>query len=922
MKNAKSLPIIRVRGATLNNLKNVGVDLPRNRLVVVTGVSGSGKTTFVFDTLYAEGHRRYVESLSSYARQFLSRMAKPPVELIEGLSPAIAVRQKAAGGGGRSSVGSITEVYDYLRLLFAKVGRVYSPVTGREVKPVTVEDVVDHIAAQPPGSRVYILVPFKARKGRTTVQELEVALQKGFSRVFINGELLEIESLTKSPPKSLEGVYLNVDRLKFEVDDDDFRFRAADSVLSAFGEGEGECAVWVENGKLEHFSDKFEEDGVAFERPTEALFNYNSPVGACPLCEATGQTAILSERRVVPRPGASLAQGAVEIWKLHGFKTYGNNFMKWAEKNLFPVHKPYKELTEQELNLLWKGNDRVMGLFGMAKEVKASGGQQTNERLLEFCEIGPCPDCEGSKIRKEALYVRVSGYNIAQLLTGTLEEMAKRVESFELTDHQSRVGARILAEIKTRLKYLNDVGLGYLSLNREAGTLSGGEMQRLNLANRLGNNLTGALYILDEPSVGLHPRDSERLAEVLKALRDLGNTVIVVEHDETLIRAADYVVDFGPKAGEYGGEIVFAGVPSKLAAADTLTAQYLTGREAVPVPAQRHNNVKLFIGVVGAKTHNLKNVRARFPVGGLTVVTGVSGSGKTTLCKRVLYPAVCQKIGQYGAGYVELDGIILPNGAVLYAEMVDQSSVSKNQRSNPATYVGAFDHIRDWMGQAPEARSAGIHPGFFSFNTYGGRCETCQGDGFVTVEMQFLADVELVCETCNGKRYKPEILEIRRNGLNIFDVLNLSVEEACAFFEKETRIFSRLNLLKRVGLGYLRLGQSTSTLSGGEAQRLKLASFLERKPEQPTLYVFDEPSTGLHFHDVRLLMEVMRDLTKGGHTVVIIEHNVEIIKTADWVIDLGPEGGEAGGNVLYQGPPEGLLAVAESHTARYLAGKL
>jgi excinuclease ABC subunit A len=905
----------------MNNLKNVSVDLPRNRLVVVTGVSGSGKTTFVFDTLYAEGHRRYVESLSSYARQFLSRMAKPPVDVIEGLSPAIAVRQKAAGSGGRSSVGSITELYDYLRLLFAKVGRVISPVTGREVKPVTVEDVVDFIAGHPSGTRIYVLTPFKVRKGRTVVQELEIALGKGFSRVWANGKPVEIETMLGAPPDRLDNVYLNVDRFKFEVDDEDFRFRAADSVQSAFAEGEGACAVWAEGGKIELFSDKFEEDGVKFERPTEALFNYNSPVGACPVCQASGKVVALSERFVVPNPQLSINEGAVTVWNVQGMKSHGNTFMRWAVKNLFPIHKPYRDLSEQEKNVIWKGTDRIVGLEGVFKQLRETGNTSTLNRLSNFCEIRVCTECGGAKIRKEALYVQISGYHIGQLLAGTLAELKERVDTLVLTDYQAKIGARLLTEIKTRLKYLNDVGLGYLSLNREAHTLSGGEMQRLNLANRLGNNLTGAMYILDEPSVGLHPRDSERLAAVLQSLRDMGNTVIVVEHDETLIRAADYVVDFGPKGGEFGGQVVFAGVPSKLSSADTLTAKYLTGRQSVPVPAQRKRSDN-FIVLFGARTHNLKNLTVRFPVAAMTVVTGVSGSGKTTLCKRVLYPAVCQKIGQYGAGFVELDGVSLENNAVRYVELVDQEAVGRHQRSNPATYVGAFDFIREWMAQAPEARQAGLHAGHFSFNSFGGRCEHCEGEGYVTIEMQFLADVELVCEHCGGKRYKPEILEIYRKGLNIHDVLNLSVEEACAFFADEKKIRSRLDLLRRVGLGYLRLGQSVSTLSGGEAQRLKLASFLERRPEQTTLYIFDEPSTGLHFEDVRLLVKVMRELTEAGHTVVIIEHNPEIVKTADWVIDLGPEGGDGGGNLLYQGPPEGLLQVPQSHTGRFLVGKI
>lgn len=918
---------IRIQGARVHNLKNVSVEIPRNRLVVVTGVSGSGKSSLVFDTLYAEGHRKYVESLSSYARQFLSRINKPDVDYITGLSPAIAIEQRTITSNPRSTVGSITEVFDYLRLLFARTGRTISPATGLEVTHDAVPDVVDAVLAGPADATVQILAPLP-NLGRTLAEELNINLQKGFTRIFHNGEVLEIEDLLaqKTLP-SIDKPVLLIDRFKLRLPTDpdeleDFRHRISDSIQTAYNEGAGFCRVRTEGHERE-FSERYEQDGIKFEKPSVSLFNANNPFGACPVCEGFGRVMGIDEELVIPNKYESVADGCVRPWQSMSQETYQRDFLKRAAKLNFRADVPYIDLTPAEKRLLWRGTPDCPGIDAFFGEIEAQAHKvQYRVMLARYRGYTTCHACEGKKLRPEALYVKIHGFDFGDLQAMNIEELGRTFASIPFDDHERAIAKRILLEIESRLAYLLNVGVGYLALDRRANTLSGGETQRINLATSLGSTLTGALYILDEPSIGLHPHDNERLIAILERLRALGNSVIVVEHDEAIMRRADFLVDMGPRAGEHGGHVVHAGLPADvLNNPESLTAAYLTGRATVPLPEKRRA-AKQFFEIRGAAEHNLRNIDAKFPHGCLTVVTGVSGSGKTTLIKGILYPALAANLElatQKPGVHREL---VIPTAGYTHTEMVDQRAVGRNLRSNPVTYVGAYDYIRDLYAAQPTAQASRLKPAHFSFNVEGGRCDTCQGEGHVTIPMQFLPDVKLPCETCGGKRFKQMVLEVQIKGKHISDVLEMTVTEALEFFKGQDKITQRLDQLVNVGLGYVRLGQSTGQLSGGEAQRLKLASFLQRKQTEHTVYIFDEPTTGLHFEDIRVLMIALQALVDQGNTVIIVEHNLEVIKCADWIVDLGPGGGTRGGRMVYQGPPAGLPAVTESLTARYVGEKL
>jgi excinuclease ABC subunit A len=923
MKVKEKLQNIQIIGARVFNLKNISLELPRGRLIVVTGVSGSGKSSLVFNTLYAEGHRRYVESLSAYARQFLSRMQKPDVDLIQGISPAIAIEQRVNTGNPRSTVGSVTEVYDYLRLLFARVGRTFSPVSGQQVSCNTVTDVVEHLQSLPVGTRVHLLADTPLGD-RGLEKELELTLQKGFTRLWQDGQVLDIEDLLADrtrftrEPKSLT---LVIDRFAIgdsEAWNEEFLHRVADSVQIAFAEGNGECRLYYD-GKEMAFSERFELDGMTFEKPTPHLFNFNNPQGVCPKCQGFGNVMGYDERLIIPRPELSVKEGAVALWSFPSMEPYKKSFLKEANALNFPIHRSYEHLDEGERKLLWYGNNKIIGIYDALKELEGQTYKiQTRVFLSRFRNYVPCPDCHGSRIRKEALYVKVGNYTIADFLAMPMSDLAGALNELELDTHDTKVAERLLLEIRTRTGYLVQVGLGYLSLNRKASTLSGGETQRINLATSLGSSLVGSLYILDEPSIGLHPRDSERLVEVLETLRDLGNTVLVVEHDEAVMRRADFLVDIGPMAGEHGGEVVYTGkFDGLLDAEGSLTGDYLSGRKSIPVPPFRRKWTDK-IRIVGALENNLKNITVDFPIGVLTVLTGVSGSGKTTLVRQILYPALTRQLGlqtEPGGRFQGMEGDV---NRIEHVEMVDQNALGRNMRSNPVTYCGAYDGIRELFSEQPLAKENNLKAANFSFNVDGGRCETCKGEGTITVEMQFLPDIQLLCETCSGRRFKQLILQVQYKDQNIYDVLQMSVDEAVAFFADHHKVVTRLKQLQVVGLGYLRLGQSTSTLSGGEAQRLKLATFLSRKEKLHTFYIFDEPTTGLHFHDIRVLMEALGHLVEQDNTVLIIEHNLDVIKCADWIIDLGPEGGSGGGQLVHAGNPETLVENANSYTGKYL----
>lgn len=926
-KDAKNYIII--QGARVHNLKNVSVAIPRNKLVVITGVSGSGKSSLTIDTLYAEGQRRYVESLSSYARQFLTRINKPDVDFIKGISPAIALEQKVITRTHRSTVGTLTEIYDYLRLLFARIGKTFSPISGEEVKKHTVADVIDHIFSLPEESRILLLIPFSPHHKSTLRQELELLRQKGFTRLKCNQEVLLIDRILQEEQtlerlKEKHQLFLVIDRLIVKHDDEDLRKNVADSVQTAFYEGHGDCYVeWLDHG-MKHFSNRFELDNIRFEEPNPHFFNFHSPYGACKTCEGFGTVLGIDPDLVFPDKNLSVYEGAVAPWKGEKMREWGDALIKNAIKFDFPIHRSYKYLTEEEKKLLWTGNEYFRGLNDFFRFLEEQSYKiQYRVLLSRYRGRTLCPDCKGSRIRKEAQYVKINGKNIAELLMMPVTELYQFFSTIPLSDYEKKVGGRLLFEINLRLQLLLEVGLGYLTLNRLSNTLSGGESQRISLTRALGSNLTDSIYVLDEPSIGLHPRDTHRLLGVLKRLRDLGNTVIVVEHEEEIIRAADYLIDMGPRAGQHGGEIVFQGSPDQLNRQHTsLTAAYLQGLESIPVPPVRRKAVH-YLHLKGASQHNLKNIDVKIPLRCLTVISGVSGSGKTTLVKKILYPALVRLLGEFSEKpglHEALNGDL---HQIQQVEIIDQNPIGKSSRSNPVTYIKAYDAIRDLYASQQAARIKGLQPKHFSFNVEGGRCEACKGEGEITIEMQFLADIHLTCEECKGKRFKEEILDVCYKGKNIYEVLEMTIDEALDFFENKKDVSDRLKPLQEVGLGYLKLGQSSSSLSGGEAQRVKLASFLGKgKVAHPILFIFDEPTTGLHFHDIKILLEAFNALIEQGHTVVVIEHNMDVIKCADWVIDLGPEGGEVGGYLLYQGTPEGLIKIENSYTSTFLRKKL
>ena len=924
-------PEIYIKGARANNLKNVSLSIPKNQLVVVTGVSGSGKSSITMDTLFAEGQRRYVESLSSYARQFLMRMKKPDVDFIKGICPAIAIEQKVTTSNARSTVGSLTEIYDYLRLLYARVGKMISPISGREVKKHEVSDVVDFIHRFEDRTKVQLFIPFKTKYDRTVEQELNLYLQKGYTRVAVNGELNRIEDLLgvsdlKELSQNETVIRILIDRFAVKSDDKENIKRIADSVQTAFYESEGDCVVEIMGQQTESFSNRFELDGMRFDEPKPLLFNYNNPFGACPKCEGYGRTIGIDADKVIPNKKLSVYEGAVAAWKGDSYGAWKNHFIKNAHHFNFPVHTPYKDLTQAEIKTLWKGNKYARGIDAFFAELEEKAYKIQNRVLLSrYRGKTICPTCDGKRLRQMALYVKVGNKNIGDLVNLPLDELLVFFNNLDLNDFDATISKRILLEIKNRLEFMLKVGLGYLTLDRLSGTLSGGETQRINLTRTLGSNLTSSMYLLDEPSIGLHPKDTNRLVEVLKSLRNLGNTVVVVEHEEDIIKNADYLVDMGPRAGVHGGEVVFAGNYEDIydEATESLTTKYMNGKMVIPVPTIRRKSSN-YLEIKGARQHNLKDIDVKFPLNTLTVVTGVSGSGKTTLVKKILYPALQQHLGEnVKVKPGEFDSLEGSLSQITQIEMVNQSPIGRSSRSNPVTYVKAYDEIRKLFADQHFSLMNGFKAKHFSFNVDGGRCDTCKGSGEIVVEMQFLADVRLECEECKGKRFKESVLNVEYRGKNIDDVLKMSIDEGLEFFKDIKAIYKKLKPLQDVGLGYVQLGQASSTLSGGEAQRVKLASFLTKeRVTEKILFIFDEPTTGLHFHDIQKLLDALNALVEKGHTVLVVEHNMEVIKSADWVIDLGPEGGINGGNLVFMGTPENMIKCEASHTGFYLREKL
>lgn len=922
---------IHIKGARVNNLKNIDVDIPRNQFVVITGLSGSGKSSLAFDTLYAEGQRRYVESLSSYARQFLGRMSKPETDYIKGIPPAIAIEQKVSVRNPRSTVGSSTEIYDYLRLLFARVGKTLSPVSGEEVKKHQVSDVVKAVVAYPEGTRFAIYAPVLLPEGRTMKEHVAILQKEGYSRLEIGGKVYRMqEALAEEELLNDPSIELLIDRLVVS-DEKLFKSRFADSVETAFFEGRDMCRVRVYQGEeviVLDFSKKFEADGIRFEEPTEMMFNFNNPVGACPVCEGFGKTIGIDENRVIPNQTLSVYEGAVAAWKGDVMKEWQREFINKSAAYDFPIHRAYADLTEKERDLLWHGAKGLHGIDDFFKFVEENL-YKIQYRVLQSRYRGrtTCPSCKGARLKPEALYVKVGGKNISELVRMPVTELKAFFDGLELDETDSMVSKRIMTEISSRIRFLVDVGLGYLTLDRLSATLSGGESQRINLATSLGSSLVGSLYILDEPSIGLHSRDTQLLIDVLKELKRLGNTVVVVEHDEEIIRAADYIIDIGPRAGRLGGEVVYQGdVDGLQKNSQSYTVKYLTGEYQIELPSIRRkwNN---YIEIKGARKNNLKNVDVKFPLNIMTVVTGVSGSGKSTLVRDIFYESVKRTMDNAVVSAVDCSEITGDAHLIQAVEFVDQNSIGKSSRSNPVTYIGAYDEIRRLFGDQQLSKQMGYTAAYFSFNKEEGRCEECKGDGTITVEMQFMADISLECEVCHGKRFKSEILEVEYRGANIFDVLEMTVDQAIEFFgeakgTQEAKIVKRLQPLHDVGLGYIKLGQSSSTLSGGENQRVKLAYYLSQEKQKPTLFIFDEPTTGLHFHDIKTLLKAFNALIEKGHTVVIIEHNMEVIKSADYLIDLGPEGGKDGGNIVAVGTPEQIADCPASYTGHYLKEKL
>lgn len=923
-------------GARVNNLKNVTVDIPRDKFVVITGLSGSGKSSLAFDTLYAEGQRRYVESLSAYARQFLGRMSKPDCDFITGLPPAIAIQQHVAQRNPRSTVGTTTEIYDYLRLLYARIGKTYSPVSGTEVRHDTADNVVNCALTYAPGTKLTVLSPLKIRGGRTLAEQLAINVQQGLTKIDVDGEILNIEDYIGSldfEKKQTSSIYVIIDRLSVNNSKDAVS-RLTDSVETAFFEGDGECLLRLYPSRiLHHFSTRFEADGILFEEPEENMFSFNSPLGACPTCGGIGRTLGIDENLVVPDKTRNVYEGAVVCWRGEKMGLWHDEFCRRAKKNKFPIFTPYYKLSQREKDILWHGSDEerrlpeeqqvsIDAFFRMLEANKYK--IQYRVMLARYRGKTVCPDCHGTRLKQQASYVKIGGRAITELVDMPVEELQHFFSNLQLSDTERLISERIIKEINGRLRYLVNVGLGYLTLNRPSNTLSGGESQRISLATSLGSSLIGSLYILDEPSIGLHSRDTDRLISILRELQQIGNTVVVVEHDEEIMRAADYIIDVGPDSGRHGGEIVYAGDLSDITTGTkSHTLHYLLKEESIPVPKSRRawNN---YIEVKGARENNLQGINVRFPLNVLTVVTGVSGSGKSTLVRDILFKALKRhfdEVADRPGEFVSLDGDL---DQIQGVEFVNQEPIGKSSRSNPVTYIKAYDEIRKLMSEQPLAMQMGYNASFFSFNTEGGRCEECKGEGTIKVEMQFMADLVLTCDSCHGKRFKSDILEVKFAGKNIYDILEMTVNQAIEFFSANGKenISASLKPLQDVGLGYIKLGQPSSTLSGGENQRVKLAYYLGLKKSQPTLFIFDEPTTGLHFHDIKKLLDSFESLIQRGHSIIVIEHNMEVIKCADHIIDLGPEGGHRGGRIVAEGTPEQIAACGKGYTGRYLKEKL
>lgn len=911
-----------IKNARVNNLKSLSVAIPRNKFVVVTGLSGSGKSSLAFDTLFAEGQRMYVESLSSYARQFLGRMEKPDVEYIKGVAPAIAIQQKVNTKNPRSTVGTTTEIYDYLKLLFSRVGKTFSPVSGNEVKHHTVTDIVDYIQSFEEGQKVMISCPLQLEKGRKINQELELLLQKGYTRILINGEVYFVEDLLEEKKIPKGTVEILIDRASVQKDDEDNKFRIADSIQTALFEGHGDMKVTIPNKGDKTFSDRFELDDMVFEIPSVNFFSFNNPYGACRTCEGFGNVLGIDPDLVIPDKDLSVYEGAMAPWRGESSKSWVAPLLKHGIEFDFPIHRPYNELSEKEKALLWTGNKYFKGLNAFFKDLETKTHKiQYRVMLSRFRGRTTCPDCKKTRLRKDASFVKIADKSIIDIVLMPIDEALPFFQQLELAAHQAKIANRLLKEIVSRLEFMDQVGLGYLTLNRLTSSLSGGEFQRIKLATSLGSALVGSMYILDEPSIGLHPRDTDRLVGLLKSLRDIGNTVIVVEHEEKVMKAADQIIDIGPDAGVNGGELLFQGpIKDLIASAQTYTAKYLRGEEQI-FNKEGNRKWKDSIIVKGARENNLKNLTVKFPLNVLTTVTGVSGSGKSTLIKKVLYPALGKMLGTVIDESGKYDRIEGDYKQISQVEFVDQNPIGKSSRSNPVTYVKAYDAIRALFSDQAISKQRGYKPAFFSFNVDGGRCENCSGEGITTVEMQFMADIHLTCEACKGKRFKNEILDVKYKDKDISEVLGMTIDEAMEFFEGKTQIINKLQPLQEVGLGYIGMGQSSNTLSGGEAQRVKLASFLGKggtKAGDHILFIFDEPTTGLHFHDIKKLLHSINALIDQGHSVIIIEHNTEVIKSSDWVIDLGPEGGNKGGNLTFSGTPEDLMKEKENYTAKYL----
>ena len=915
---------ILIKGASLHNLKNLDVAIPRNKLVVITGLSGSGKSSLAFDTLYAEGQRRYVESLSSYARQFLGRLDKPKVEYIKGIAPAIAIEQKVNTSNARSTVGTSTEIYDYLKLLFARIGKTYSPVSGKEVKKDTVSDVINAIKEFPADSRWLLLAPIHLEEGRALEDKLKVLLQQGYARILVNNEMVRLDALEEHKLDNKD-ILLIVDRIVVK-DEEEFFNRLADAVQTAFYEGKGNCYLQeVDSKKRIEFSSNFELDGVTFLEPNIHLFSFNNPYGACPTCEGYGSIIGIDEELVIPNTALSVYENAIYAWRGESMSWFKDQLVNSAYKFDFPLHKPFFELSAEQKQLIWDGNKYFTGLNDFFSELEEKNYKIQNRVLLSrYRGKTKCTTCKGKRLRQEANFIKIAEKTISDLVDLPIVNLIEFFKNLTLNEYDAKVAKRLLIEINSRLEFLFNVGLSYLSLNRNSNSLSGGESQRINLATSLGSSLVGSMYILDEPSIGLHPKDTERLIEVLKDLRDLGNTVIVVEHDEDIMKASDMIIDIGPEAGTHGGELVAQGTYEEILKSDSLTAKYLNGQEEIAVPSKRRK-FKHHIEVIGARENNLKNENFTFPLECLTVITGVSGSGKSTLVKKILFPAMQKKlegVGEKAGQFTELQGDF---SRIKHIEYVDQNPIGRSSRSNPVTYIKAYDDIRDLFSKQNIAKLRNYLPKHFSFNVDGGRCEVCKGDGEVTIEMQFMADVHLECEACHGKRFKKEVLEVTFEGKNIDDVLKMTIDDALLFFisNNQPKISQKLQPLQDVGLGYVQLGQSSSTLSGGEAQRIKLASFLVKGTiKDKALFVFDEPTTGLHFHDIKKLLASFEALLEKGHSIIVIEHNLDMIKCADYILDIGPEGGEHGGKLVAFGTPEEVAKNKNSITGKYLKEKL